>query len=57
MAVGSLDRSKEEVFKSTLKMDGIQSLNNFEFNKDGSVIVHRQYDVGKGKVFPDIFIK
>ena len=50
VAVGCLDRSKEESFKATVKMEGIQSLNNFEFTKEGKVKVHRQYNVGNGKV-------
>ena len=50
VAVGCLDRSKEESFKVTIEMEGIQSLNNFEFTKEGKVKVHRQYNVGNGKV-------
>ena len=50
MAVGCLDRSREEVFKSKEKIEGIQSLNNFEFKKDGCIVAHRQYNVGTGKV-------
>ena len=52
MAVGSLDRDMEEVFKATNKVDGIQSLNNFQFNSDGSVLARRQYNIGTGKVKP-----
>ena len=51
VAVGCLDRSKEESFKATVKMEGIQSLNNFEFTKEGKVKVHRQYNVGNGGSF------
>ena len=52
MAVGSLDRNMEEVFKATNKVEGIQSLNNFLFNSDGSVLARRQYNIGTGKVKP-----
>ena len=52
MAVGSLDRNMEEVFKATNKVDGIQNLNNFLFNSDGSVLARRQYNIGNGKVNP-----
>ena len=51
VAVGFLDRSKEQSFKAAVKMDGIQSLNNFEFTMAGQVKVHRQYNVGNGKVY------
>ena len=50
VAVGSIDRSKEELFKSTQKIENIQSLNNFEFEKDGQVTTHRQFKIGNGKV-------
>ena len=50
VAVGNLDRTKEECLKATVKMDGIQSLNNFQFTKDGKVKVQRQYNIGNGKV-------
>ena len=47
---GSLDRNMEEVFKATNKVNGIQSLNNFLFNSDGSVLARRQYNIGTGNV-------
>ena len=50
MAIGSLDRSNEYLFKSTQKIENVQSLNNFEFAKNGSVITHRQFKIGNGKV-------
>ena len=50
VAVGSLDRSKEELFKSKQKIENIQSLNNVEFSKDGNVLTHRQFRIGSGKV-------
>ena len=50
VAVGSLDRDLEEVFKATNKVDGIQSLNNFQFNSDGSVLARQQYNIGTGRV-------
>lgn len=50
VGVGCLDRSKEEVFKAAVKMDGIQSLNNFQFEEDGSILAQRQYNIGTGKV-------
>ena len=37
-------------------MEGIQSLNNFEFTKEGKVKVHRQYNVGNGKVVFVVYI-
>ena len=50
VAVGCLDRITEDSYKATVKMEGIQSLNNFDFTKEGKVKVHRQYNVGNGKV-------
>ena len=37
-------------------MEGIQSLNNFEFTKEGKVKVHQQYNVGNGKVVFVVYI-
>ena len=51
MAICGLDRTQEEVFKSSQMMENIQSLNNFEFKADGTVTVHKQYNIGTGKVF------
>ena len=50
VAVGCLDGNEEDSFKANVKMEGIQSLTNFEFTKEGKVTVHRQYNVGDGKV-------
>ena len=50
VAVGVLDRSKEDAFKATEKMVGIQSLNNFEFSKDDRVKANQQYLIGTGEV-------
>ena len=50
VGVGQLDRSKEKVFERKDKVDRIQSMNNFEFDTNGFVTVHRAYKIGSGKV-------
>ena len=50
VAIGSLGRDKEYLFKLTQRIENIQSLNNFQFDKDGIVIAHRQFKIGNGKV-------
>ena len=32
------------------KLDKISSLNNFKFSEDRSVVAHRQFEIGFGKV-------
>ena len=49
-AIGRLDRDKECHFQTKQKVDNISSLNNFEYSKDGSVVAHRQYAIGLGRV-------
>ena len=50
VAIGRLDRDKECHFQTKQKVDNISSLNNFEYSKDGSVVAHRQFDIGLGRV-------
>lgn len=48
--MGRLDRERESHFQTGQKIEKISSLNNFEFSEDGSVVAHRQFDIGLGKV-------
>ena len=48
--MGRLNRDLEGHFHPEQKIEKISSLNNFEFFEDGSVVTHRQFDIGFGKV-------
>ena len=50
VAIARLDRDQEHNFQPSLKIDNISAMNNFEFSEDGHVTVHRQYQIGPGKV-------
>ena len=50
IAIARLDRTQEELFKPTLKIDNVSAMNNFEFSKDGLITLHCQYKIGPGKV-------
>ena len=50
VAVARLNREREHLFKPNVTIEKINSLNNFKFSEDGHVQVHRQYEIGPGKV-------
>ena len=50
VAVARLNRDREHLFKPAVTIEKINSLNNFKFTEDGHVRVHRQYEIGPGKV-------
>ena len=51
VAIARLDRDREALFKPTTSVDGILTLNNFEFTAEGTMTVNRQYEIGVGKVW------
>ena len=50
VAIARLNRENEKHFKPMVTIEKINSLNNFKFSEDEKVIVHRQYEIGPGKV-------
>ena len=50
VAVARLGRENEVLFKPNVSIDRINSMNNFKFSEDGTITVHRQYEIGPGKV-------
>ena len=49
VAIGRLDRSVQEHFKCD-KIPAVSSLNNFEFDADGTVVARRAFGIGNGLV-------
>ena len=56
VAIGRLDRTVESHFKCD-KIDRISTLNNFEFNWNGSVVARRAFGIGQGLVRSTIFLQ
>ena len=50
VAVGELDRSREQRLKCKKPLDKVSSLNNFDFTVDGQITAQRAYKIGTGQV-------